>query len=257
MKLACVVAMTAGLSASAFGQLYGVAEFTNFGTMGLYSIDASTGDATLIGSTGLRQIVDIAYDRRIGVMYALTSGSDLYTLDLATGAATLIGAVNTVTSEGGLTFGVSGLLASNADQLVSVSTLNGAQSMIGAISGPDNDISGLAFDAAGGLFGYAKNGDLNDSLVRIDAATGAASTVATFDFSSFWSVGGLAFDANAGEMYLHTGDILYSVDAASGALTLRGRDSTTVGFSGIAFIPSPGASLVAVAGVLLAGRRRR
>jgi hypothetical protein len=87
MKLACVVAVAAGLSAPALGQLYGVAEFTNFGTMGLYSINAANGDATLVGNTGLRQIVDIAYDRRIGVMYALTSRSDLYSLDLATGAA--------------------------------------------------------------------------------------------------------------------------------------------------------------------------
>ncbi len=59
----------------------------------LYTVDPSTGTATLVGSfsTGLNGVFDIAVDST-GQMYAVDVYTDsLYTVDKATGAATLVG----------------------------------------------------------------------------------------------------------------------------------------------------------------------
>ena len=70
------------------GILYG-ADYGN-----LYTIDTTTGVATLVGATGLDDgTPGLAFDPVTGILY-LNAGflQNLYTLDTATGAATLVGA---------------------------------------------------------------------------------------------------------------------------------------------------------------------
>jgi hypothetical protein len=68
--------------------LYGVDDFN------LYTINTTTGAATLVGSTGLAESLEgIAYDAATNTLYLNTGLNDesLYTLNTTTGAATLVG----------------------------------------------------------------------------------------------------------------------------------------------------------------------
>ena len=82
-----------GLACDASGNLYGLEGYA--GNCGLYSINKSTGDGTLIGGTGLSIMTaqDIAYDRNNDVLYGMLAGnqnSGLYSISTTTGNATQI-----------------------------------------------------------------------------------------------------------------------------------------------------------------------
>jgi hypothetical protein len=70
-------------------KLYGVGQNNNF-----YTINTTTGVATLIGATGVStNIADLAFDPFTGIMYLNSAGpsNSLYRVNTATGAAVLIG----------------------------------------------------------------------------------------------------------------------------------------------------------------------
>lgn len=260
MKTLVTCAVTAlVLSGSAHAELFGVGGFDTFSPQTLYRIDAATGAAVPVGSTGLVQIADIAFQQSTGLMFALTAAADLYTLNLTTGAATLVASSAATIPEGSLTFSPfgGGLLATNSDVLASVDLGTAALTNAGPLGVSDNDLSGLAFGPSGRLLAYAKNGGLPDTIISIDPLTGAATPVGPTGFSSSLSVGGMALDPASGGMYLSDGASLYQVNTASGAAQLIGSHGFTR-FSGIAFIPSPGAGALALAAVgTLIWRRRR
>jgi hypothetical protein len=59
---------------------------------GLYTVNRTTGAATLVGLHGVTDLFGLAYDSTNGILYASQSaGSNLYRLDTTTGAATLVG----------------------------------------------------------------------------------------------------------------------------------------------------------------------
>jgi hypothetical protein len=122
---------------------------------------------------------------------------------------------------------------------------------VGAMGAAGDDVSGLAWDA-GVLYGYAKNGLDEDTLVMIDTATGGATLVGPTGIVSDASVGGAAFDAT-GALFVTDGAGMFTVDTATGAATLVG-DTSLSGISGMAYIPAP-ASVLALG--VLARRRRR
>ena len=79
-----------GLACDASGNLYGLEGYT--GNCGLYSINKSTGEGTLIGGTGLSIMTaqDIAYDRNNDVLYGMLAGNQyngLYNINTNTGNA--------------------------------------------------------------------------------------------------------------------------------------------------------------------------
>ena len=90
---------------SVHGILYAVDESAN-----LYTINVTTAAATLIGSTGLGNLIKIGlgYDSNNNVLYANFVGNhSLYTLNTTTGAATLVGPNGTTADIDGLAdFGV-------------------------------------------------------------------------------------------------------------------------------------------------------
>jgi hypothetical protein len=80
-----------GIAFTPSGTLYAASWDTN----SLYSLNPSTGAATLVGSLGMTgAVMDLSWDYRNGTMYAIASegpsGSQLYMVDLTTGAATLV-----------------------------------------------------------------------------------------------------------------------------------------------------------------------
>jgi hypothetical protein len=237
------------------GDLYGVASFDPFAPQALYQIDTTTGLATMIGDTGVTEITGLSFDFAQGVMYAYTTNADLYTLDLNSGAATLVGNAVQVVPEGDLAMDMQGqMFGVSGGDLGLVDMTSGAFDPLGALGDAGYDVSGLAFDASGALFGYAMNGTLDDALLQIDAGTGAATLVGPSGLNAGSAVAGMDFDPFSGEMYLSDGGSLYTLDLLSGQAGLIGGHGVT-GMSGVAFIPAP--SSLAVLGVLVAARRRR
>lgn len=65
----------------------------NFNTNNLYTLNPSTGAATLVGALGFTGIMDLAWDPANSTMYAVASlcnGSSLYSINLSSGAGTLV-----------------------------------------------------------------------------------------------------------------------------------------------------------------------
>jgi len=252
--------LLAGASGVHASIMYGVGNFGTFSNQSLYTIDPSTGGATLVGATGLNQIADIAYNGATDQLFALTRNNAIFTLNRQTGAATLIASSPGTVPEGSLTFRPSdlALFASASDTLASLSITTAALTSIG-FTPPDaatSDISGMAFSSAGQLFAYAKNGSLADSLLVVNPATGAGTFIGSTGIMSSSSVGGLAFDNSAGALFLSDGLSLFTVNTTTGAATLIGSHGVS-GISGISIIPSPSAAGLLVIASLALSRRRR
>ncbi|NOT37215.1 MAG: hypothetical protein HOP11_07535 [Saprospiraceae bacterium] len=162
--------------------LYGV-NGASGNTTNLYSIDAATGAATLIGSTGLAHITGLAAHPTTGILYAVRSdlfnsgNTDLLTLNPNTGAATVIGSTG-------------------------------------------HQIPDISFNSAGVLYGWSEcsaAGPCNtvDDLVTINLTTGAGTLVGDCNCGTFNT--GLAFNSN-NDLYMKTGNELNLMDAANGTI---------------------------------------
>jgi hypothetical protein len=255
---AAMAALVSCGSVVSAGMLVGVASFDQFSTQSLYAIDSATGAATLIGDTGVSEIVGIAWNG--SSLYAYTRGADLFTINTTTGAGTLVADNFGVVPEGDLAFDSAGALWSvNAGVLGTIDLVTGAFSAVGPIGSAATDVSALVYAPSfngGALIGYAHNGvDNDDAIVGFDLATGAASVLASAGLNEPSNLGGADFDADTGTGFLVLGDTLYSIDFVGGP-ALIGQTGVS-GFSGLAVIPAPGMSALAgLAGLVLSRRRR-
>jgi hypothetical protein len=124
---------TTGLYAVSFG-----------GTQDLYSINPSTGAATLIGPTGLGYGSWRGLSTNSGALY-FADGANLYTLNTTTGAATLVGAfggsaeMGVLLTEGGVLYG--GDDVHNTVDTINIST---GAATVGPSSGLPGSFYGLA-----------------------------------------------------------------------------------------------------------------
>lgn len=256
--IVATVGMCAGFAGAApapSSVLYGVASFAPFSNQSLYLIDPATGAATLVGNTGVANISGIAWNAAEGRMYALSTDASVYTLNLFTGAATFVSDSPNTLPEGDLAVLGSSLLAVDGGNLVSINPGSGVVSPVGPLGAAVNDVSGLAFNAAGTLFGLSKNGTFEDTIVTINPATGLATTLGGVGFDSPSGVGALAYDPDTDVLFMTDSQRLLSVDQTTGAATVIGSHGLG-GFSGLA-IPAPHALGVLLLGVAAAGRRRR
>lgn len=240
--------------ASAHAALFGVATYASFGTQGLYEIDATNGQASLIGNTGLTQINGIAFDASQGRMYGLTTSGEVHLISLQTGASLLLSDSNTIVPEGDIAFLNGQLYSVNGGSLITIDPTSGVITSVGTMGAAANDISGLVVDGSGRLLGYSKNGTLADTLVSIDTVSGLASTIGELGVNNGSGVGGLTFDALSGTLFLTESTGLFTVNPLTGAASFVGSHGPA-GFSGLS-IPTPGTASLLALGIITLRRRR-
>jgi hypothetical protein len=216
---------------------------TNPGGQDLYTIDPSTGSSSLVGNMGI-EAPSVAIDPTTGMMYAGTGGglADLYTVNPDTAETTLVGDTGFgIASLDGLDFDPAGTLyaAANAvddggtggDTLAIIDKTTGVGTVVGPFGGGigmlagSGGIEGIAFDAAGMLYGASgapEGGNADPILYLIDVASGDAAPVGPIvDVDGNPPAGGvvsLAFDESGalfGGTGLGTGDLIL-IDPASG-----------------------------------------
>ena len=208
-----------GIAFSQDGTLYGLTGSDGFNTRNaLYRIDPATSSATLVGPTGLSNIVkgDIAFDPVTHKLYGIEDIPgpgimNMFTIDLTTGHATTIGSVNTGSFGGGL--------------------------------------AALAFDPFGNLFilntAVLSNTNLS-RLLKVDKATGAVISTLDLTGAILGYSAGLAFDPATGIAYIADGNFrgtntLYTLNTSTGVLSAVGPTGTAFrfGISSLAFSPAP------------------
>jgi hypothetical protein len=231
----------------------------------LFSIDASSGVANLIGNSGVNgNGKGLAFDPEKNALFAIsTSLGDLYSVDQITGVWTLIGG-----GFGNLTF--PGLAynsltktlygsAGTGQEFFSIDTTTGQLNSVGTTSAR---ISGLAYDSKNDiLFGA---GDDN-MLYSVDMTNGNLTTIGDLGISAF-NVG-LAFDYDLDILYLNsqTTESLYTVNVDTGLSSLVGLNGQDriqgLTYVGSLSVPVPAPATLALFGLGLAGigfgQRRR
>jgi hypothetical protein len=217
----------------------------------LYSINMQSGSATLIGSTGLRQIAGLDWDEVNNRMVALTVGGDQYAIDTATGGSTLLLDTNFGIPEGSIAMIEGQAYTTLFDNL---HRWNGSNLELVGPSGlaPGSDISGLDVGNST-ILGLALNGTRPDQLVAFDATTGAA-TILGETGTNASTVAGLATLGSIG--FMSDGQSLFSLNTTTGQASLLGAHGV-FGISGIAIVPAPASALLVGLAGLAAGRRRR
>jgi outer membrane protein assembly factor BamB len=230
----------------------------------IFTVDRTTGLATLVGASGLGDGVSaIRFDPQSGTMYGILgsscTGARLITIDPATGAGTLIGVLVGAGFNGGLPnfcAGGSDALAFAPDgTLYAGGYVFGATSLLkvekstGAVleAHPTADsLVGLAFDPAGTLWASHGNSSFTFELHTIDPATGARTS--TLPLSEPVIVSDLAFAAD-GTLFasLPSENNLATVDTTTGLVTRIGSFGPAAGrISGLA-MDSPISQLTALA----------
>lgn len=222
-------------------------------------VDLDTQVLTSVGNLGVL-MVDLAFDP-LGQLYGIGAGN-LYRINTTTAAPTLVGSLGGA-AVNSLVFSPAGTLFAASDALYSVNTNTGFASFIGR----------------GGI-GYASSGDLAfvggalylssrlpnaDTLVQLNAASGAATSVGAFGVSQVWGL------ASTDGVSLHgtTGRTVLSINPATGTATSQFTYGNALGPAfGTAFlgeaapVPELGSPTMFLAGMALLGvsvnmRRRR
>jgi Strictosidine synthase-like, N-terminal len=170
-----------------------------FGNNGLYTINTTTGAATLVGDTNIGGSPESLAFTSNGTLYtATTSGTNLYTIDSNTGAATLLGSISGMSDVDGLTVSpvavnVSGQGVVPADTLFAVDSgslyIVDPNTLVATLIGSIDATETIAFDSTGVLYGVNNSSMVN----RIDLSTLTSTTVGGSSFPTVW---GSAF-ANA------------------------------------------------------------
>jgi hypothetical protein len=148
----------------------------------LYSIETSTGAATLVGASGFTGVEGAAAFGPDGSLYAADSATNtLMQLDTATGAGTLIGAFGSFGQDiSGLAFieealfGIDGLL----NNLVTIDIASGLATTVGSlgisVAASGGSVGGLTYSGSELLFLH------QDGIFLVDSVTGAATGIAGF-----------------------------------------------------------------------------
>ncbi|HYH67256.1 MAG TPA: PKD domain-containing protein, partial [Urbifossiella sp.] len=166
-----------GLVVTNDGTLYGLNGFDP-GSDGLYRIDRTTGQVTLVGRTGFDVVWGMTYDAATDTIYGVGQTApgvtSLLKIDRATGAATVVGpGVTGLTGGSGMAFDwVHGrvLVFDNADlQLYAFDPVTGAGSLLSVL--PAGNFGwGLAFDGQYAVVGLS--GGAGTTLAYFDPDTG-------------------------------------------------------------------------------------
>lgn len=246
-----------GTTPAAAQVLFGSSSKGQVNPSSLFTIDRTTGAATLVGSTGLADGVSgLRFDPTTGVLYGLMgspcTGARLVSLDPATAAGTVVGALVGQGFDGSTTEACAGggdALAFAPDgtayaggYVFGIAFLLKVDKATGAVleSHPVLDpTSGLAFDPSGILWVSHGNAMFTATLHTVDPATGAYTSA--LPLSEFVIVSDLAFTPD-GTLYasLPSENMLATIDTATGLVTRIGSFGSVVSkMSGIAFSAAP------------------
>jgi hypothetical protein len=176
----------------------------------LYTIDAETGESTLVGSHGSVSFAlgAIAFESSGGLYgfdleFDLSSTASFYVLNPATGAKTTIGLLGVdFVFEGGLAIGPTGrFIGANqnnalAARLIELNPATGDARVIGPATGEERDLNGLTFDGSTlyaldrtsstlGVVDLATGAGDPSDLYVLDKATGAGTFVASLSIAVF------------------------------------------------------------------------
>jgi outer membrane protein assembly factor BamB len=230
----------------------------------LYDLDAHTGLASHPRVTGLDHLVGIAF-LPTGALYGLTSKAalrhpnSLFQIDPVTGNATLVGATGLAgIVEGDLTAGPDGRLYGLYDlegmerRLFTVDPATGAATVFGtSLAG---DPSGMAFGPDGRL--YVVDTSLR-RMARVDAANGEVLSLTPLN-PPLGATAAMVFDRARGLFLLAEGggsNQLYTLNPATGQMTLIGSTGLAGGLAGMALVPEPATAFLVVLGGLTRARR--
>ena len=206
--------------------------FSGDSTGNLWTVNAPTGNATLVGNMGT-VMTDIAFSPS-GALFGV-SFSQFFSINSATGASTLIGNLG-IGDANALEFDAGGtLFASSGGNLYTVNSGTGAASLVGVI-GPRAS-GDLAFAPDGTLFMSADPviGTLDD-LLTVNPSTGAGTVVGSIGFVDVFGI-----DFYGGSLVgLTAGGQLISIDTTTGAGALVASTNPSVAtFGSSTFVPEP------------------
>ena len=167
------------------------------GNNNLYTLNRTTGAATLVGAHGINDLFGLEYDPSTNKLFAsqFSGGSGLYSLNMATGAATTINP--------SMAHGIGGLAYdSKRDQLLGiedgagdifdVNRATGALTLV--FNGPFQNDSGLAYDQDKDLLWDI---DFSGNLFKYDPNAGYARTTVLSGLGSHDGLAYVADKANA------------------------------------------------------------
>jgi hypothetical protein len=222
----------------------GTAEFfgVNMGISNLYRIDINTRIATLIGPTGLANLIGLAVDTD-GTIYTIneSSNAQLWKLNATTGAAKLVGSTGLQIQEGDMTIdprtGTLYVAIGSPDRIYTVDKRTGTANLF---ANTERDVSGLTF-VGNTLYGLALRDWEPDLLVQIDTSTRAAKIIGETG-TNFGVFAAMAYDPVSGMVYIAgpstkwgNDNKLYKVNLETGAASLIGDliglNSSISGFS--------------------------
>ena len=243
---------------AAASTLYG-ATFTGAPTSNLYTLDQSTGAATLVGAIG-QNIGDMTNVGGSLVGVDLTNNA-LWTINASTGAASnqlsISGTRGTITSiawdpVSHTLYGDTTSAFSGSDLLYTIDTTTGAANFVGALGA--TNVYGLGFSQGGALFGTDSLGN----LLGVSTSTGAASLIGATGFTNVFDLASRPGD----DVMFATpgGNNLLTLNTATGAASVVGPFGPSLNIAGLAFlsaVPEPSGWAMMIVGVGLAGGAMR
>ncbi len=160
--------------------LYGTTGAGNVASA-LYTIDTTTGGATLVGLIGFSHVVSIDFDPLTGVLYGIANSiprgdnNTLITIDTTTGAGTAVVAVTGIDQSPDMSFDSAGTLCAwnepSVEDLYTVNLTTGVATLVGP-SGAFTEQLGLDIDSTDTI--YIKS---VGTIYTINAVTGLATFV--------------------------------------------------------------------------------
>ncbi|HEX7185624.1 MAG TPA: hypothetical protein VF756_27615 [Thermoanaerobaculia bacterium] len=211
----------------------------------LYSINLGSGIATPIGNTGFEDVESLAFAPGCATLYAVDDVTDrLLACNPVSGACTAVGPLGVNVTDTGLAFAANGFLYMSTDVPPNFYRVNHITGLATLIGDQGQEITGLAGDSEGTLFGLG--GDGVDNLVRIDIVTGEATEIGPLGSAVTLVDGGLDVGASGTLYGIHDGSVgratssqIFTINPNTGAATVvtgvrTATGSSLDGFEGLA-----------------------